>query len=78
MKIFKLGRNLILSIWNPFPRIWKFRWKDGTPVLDIRQRRINKLLTEAEIKRRLANKEDIRKCFKIQSRSTIDFTGRSA
>ncbi len=69
--------KILLSIYNPFPKKWKPRWADGRPVLDIRSRKINKLRTEAEVKRRLKNGEDLRQCFKIHSKSSIDFSGKS-
>lgn len=70
--------KVLLSIWNPFPKKWKLRWGNGKPVLDIRQRKINKQLTEAEIERRLKNKEGLNKCYRIKSRSSLDLSGKSA
>jgi len=75
---YKYPVYLLLSIWNPFPRKWKPRWPDGRPVLDIRSRRINNQKTEAEIKRRLENQEDLRQCFKIRLKSSLDLSGKSA
>jgi len=77
MMIVKYPIFLLLSIWNPFPRKWKPRWPDGRPVLDIRSRRIDREKTEAEIKRRLENGEELRQCFKIKSKSSLSLSGKS-
>jgi len=69
--------RLLLSIYNPFPKKWKARWNDGTEVLDLRSRFINKKRTRTELNRRKQNGEETTKCFKITTKSSLDFSGKS-
>lgn len=68
---------ILFSIWNPFRRRLKLRWPNGKPVLDIRSKRLSKKISEAEINRRIKNREDLKQCFQIRSRNSLSMSGKS-
>lgn len=83
IELVKYPACCILWFWNPFPRRWKIGWPHtvsekhpfGRQVMDIRQRIVNKRRTERILAERKAKGEDLRKCYRIGVKSSIDLTG---
>lgn len=78
MKLVRWICNILLSVWNPFPKKWKPRWPDGKPVFDRRQSKLNREIIKREMARRQRAGETKIKHFKIGLKeSKINFRGKT-
>ena len=65
-------------IWNPCPKKWKPRNKNGLPIFDYRQRKENKRITEMVKTKRFIRGENPNKRFAIKAESRLDMTGNTS
>lgn len=67
---------VVARVFNPCPRRLKVM-RGNKYVLDIRARRQSHKFQAKELARRLANREETRKCHKIFSSGSVDMHGSS-
>ena len=74
MRLLYWGLCIIVGIWNPFPRKLKVVKKERY-ILDIRSRMQSKRCSRMETMRRKQEGEEVRQCFKILSKGSVDMGG---
>ena len=65
-------------IWNPCPRKWKPRNKNGKPIFDFRQRKNEREFTAKVHEERFVKGENPNKHFRVKTESKLDMTGRTS
>ena len=68
------GLCIIVWIWNPFSRRLKVVRAERY-ILDVRSRRQSKRCSKIETMRRKCEGEEVRQCFKILSKGSVDMGG---